>query len=605
MIGTTSEVVFWPIIAELGSIVWLKATAILSAAGLATLLLRRRSAATRSAVWNAALAVLLLLPILSVALPSWQLKDFEAFGTTAPPEVLVGDRSAVASPAPPSRQLQSGAATEGVPGEAPEAPPGAGTAAALLVLLWVGGSAFLLLRLGLHAARAYGMTVRASPAERHELDDVHLGRSGQDRPVRVLLSDDVSVPCSWGLWNPVVIIPAAAKTWPRERTRSVVLHELAHVVRRDHILHLVGEIVRALYWPNPLIWLAARRHDLERELACDDFVLRQDTSGADYASHLLQIARLQLEQRTAIGAVAMAEGPGLTERIQAVLNKRRDRIPVRPGGQALMAFLGWVLILPLATIDILGVHAGELEGSLEIPTVGELVGVLGNDADPLIRQRAAWWLGEHEARGGVPSLVGALEDGSPEVRVVAAWALGEIKDKRAIRALVRSLRDDHALVREMAALALGEIEDPSVVEPLAELFQADEEQRSAIVWSLGEIRGEDAERARREAFARWGRTPWENEEVWTGILEEHLASFEDLPSLLEQLRRGGPDARRRAALKLGQLVDDERWKSTAVIQEVVDTLLNALHDPAPSVRAAAVWALDEISPSKKGRGWLR
>ena len=214
MIGTAAEVVSWPIIAELGSIVLMKATVILSAAVLGTWLLRRQSAATRSAVWSAALGLLLVLPVLSVVLPSWQIRHFEEAGTAGRPGVPVVDRSAAQPHSSSSREVENVAAAEGAPQEASIALQGVGAAAVFLVLLWACGSLLMLLRLGLHADRAYRISLGASPADRRELADVHREDSEHGRPVRILLSDDVPVPCSWGAWDPVVVLPSAAREWP-------------------------------------------------------------------------------------------------------------------------------------------------------------------------------------------------------------------------------------------------------------------------------------------------------------------------------------------------------------------------------------------------------
>ncbi|MGD2152502.1 MAG: HEAT repeat domain-containing protein, partial [Gemmatimonadales bacterium] len=212
------------------------------------------------------------------------------------------------------------------------------------------------------------------------------------------------------------------------------------------------------------------------------------------------------------------------------------------------------------------------------------------DDDPRVRRYAAWALGELENDRGVMPLIQSLDDRDADVRLVAAWGLGEIKDDMAVYPLIELLDDDEPLVREMAALALGEIEDPAAVRPLTEALRRDERLREPVIWALGEIDTRDANRARNAAFASWGRDSWGNDEVWTGRLgsSEARPLAADLDALTAALRHDDPRMRRSAAEWLG-IRGDER---------AVDPLLDTLRDSRPAVRAMAVWALDEINPSR-------
>ena len=88
----------------------------------------------------------------------------------------------------------------------------------------------------------------------------------------------------------MLLVPAEAEAWPDERRRLVLLHELAHVRRWDWLTQLVAHVACAMYWFNPLVWLAARQMRIERERACDDLVLASGAKASDYAQELLALA---------------------------------------------------------------------------------------------------------------------------------------------------------------------------------------------------------------------------------------------------------------------------------------------------------------------------
>jgi bla regulator protein blaR1 len=88
---------------------------------------------------------------------------------------------------------------------------------------------------------------------------------------------------TWGIVYPVVLLPDDADSWPEERRRFVLVHEMAHVKRLDALTQLAGQLALALFWFDPLMWVANRRMQLEREHACDDYVLRHGTAPSKYA----------------------------------------------------------------------------------------------------------------------------------------------------------------------------------------------------------------------------------------------------------------------------------------------------------------------------------
>ncbi len=129
---------------------------------------------------------------------------------------------------------------------------------------------------------------------------------------------------TWGWLKPVVMLPKDSASWPTEKCETVLLHELAHVRRHDSFTQFVALAVCALYWFNPLVWLAARAMRLEAEKAADDRVILAGVRPTDYAAELLRIASefgagLPRQPMTHIG-VSIMKQPKIESRIRSIVD---------------------------------------------------------------------------------------------------------------------------------------------------------------------------------------------------------------------------------------------------------------------------------------------
>ena len=126
----------------------------------------------------------------------------------------------------------------------------------------------------------------------------------------------------WGLLRPRIYLPASL---PAEDRHYVLLHERAHLHRRDHWTKPLAYLALCLHWFNPLLWLAYRLFCRDVEAACDQAVIRplgrEDT--ARYAATLLHLGC-----RSGFpAAVPLAFGTEDTKgRIRAVLSYRRPAL---------------------------------------------------------------------------------------------------------------------------------------------------------------------------------------------------------------------------------------------------------------------------------------
>ena len=153
------------------------------------------------------------------------------------------------------------------------------------------------------------------------------------RPASLRVSDDVGVACMAGLGDPMIVIPRSlVDALERDELDRVVVHEYGHVQRRDDWFSLLQMIIETICGWHPAVWYLGRALRLEREVACDDWVLAQRGSARAYASCLTKVASLV----TAPWASSSPLTPGatrtpgeLTTRIGRLLDKGRNAA-VRP-----------------------------------------------------------------------------------------------------------------------------------------------------------------------------------------------------------------------------------------------------------------------------------
>jgi beta-lactamase regulating signal transducer with metallopeptidase domain len=223
--------------------------------------------------------------------------------------------------------------------------PALGAALGWLVLafVWSLGTAIVLARGiarhrgALHVARS----ATDAPAFARELVAELAMRLRVKQP-RLVVGDDATGPYVVGLLRPIIVVPPAIATRARNGLadatllRAALLHELAHVKRRDALGRLVQLAAVALFWWLPVTRIVSRRLELARERACDAWALESgDVSRPAYARLLLQMAQLR-----STGA-ALAAPHGLDARVTSVLGPvERPRL----SRVHKLALLAWVVL---------------------------------------------------------------------------------------------------------------------------------------------------------------------------------------------------------------------------------------------------------------------
>ena len=142
----------------------------------------------------------------------------------------------------------------------------------------------------------------------------------QGRKTRLVLSDDVAAAAVIGGGSPVIAVaPTLVEHLTADELDRVVIHEWAHVQRRDDIANVFQLIARLLVGWHPALWWFDRRLQAEREAACDETAVRMTGSSKGYAACLLKLASLRLAQRQTAPALGVLSSATLSARIQRIV----------------------------------------------------------------------------------------------------------------------------------------------------------------------------------------------------------------------------------------------------------------------------------------------
>ena len=161
-------------------------------------------------------------------------------------------------------------------------------------------------------------------------------------PVRLLA--DIPSPYVFGVVTPRIVLPAEIRA---EEVEHALLHELAHVRRRDPLLAALVGAIRCIYWFHPFVHAAASRLADLREICCDRSVARRlGAATTEYRRTLLSFAARR--HRAALAALPMIGGSSLLARLWALETIERDRPMLRRSVTFAAACLALACALPLA-----------------------------------------------------------------------------------------------------------------------------------------------------------------------------------------------------------------------------------------------------------------
>jgi hypothetical protein len=196
------------------------------------------------------------------------------------------------------------------------------------------------------------------------------------RAPQIVLVRGISTPLLWAWGRPMLLWPAElSEQLSPEARRGVILHELAHLKRRDHWVGRLELVAGCLWWPNPLFWYV--RHHLREnaELACDAWVVQTLPNGRrDYADALLTVCQNYSHPAVPLPALGMGKSTRRTleRRLTIIL---RDRVPFR------VSWWGMIAVLLLGFLTLPGWSQSKKE-SPQLPEVESKDDAINVEADP-------------------------------------------------------------------------------------------------------------------------------------------------------------------------------------------------------------------------------
>lgn len=313
-------------------------------------LIPKASAATRHLLWTVTICGCVGLPLFSVLLPAWRF-PFIASSFIQP----LPERNATNSPIIAAKfDPQWDVATIEVPLPVKNKAPEGYNWGLWLTVVWALGAWVVIAQSFIGFIVVALMKSKAQPLQdeawRVLLREATIALRLRNH-VRLYLSEQISVPITTGIYRASVLLPPEALRWPESQFKTVLLHELAHIKRRDCLTQMMANLACALYWWNPLVWIAARKMRTLREQACDDEVLSAGTRASDYASILINVAQAtQNAKYTNPVTVGMACSQ-LSDRVTAILNPNVNRRKLSRSFTMTSIFLIAALILPLAALQ--------------------------------------------------------------------------------------------------------------------------------------------------------------------------------------------------------------------------------------------------------------
>ena len=215
----------------------------------------------------------------------------------------------------------------------------------LLLFVWIFGCAGMLIAWLPKLWREPEFSVSGDNALEECLERLQR-RIGLRQTLTLRFSDSIAEPMLFGFHKPIVVLPTGlAGKLSSAELESVILHELAHAKRRDNWTAAFAHVATCIFWFYPLLWWIERRLHRERELACDEMVVRYGAGPGDYMAGILKICRLQLTENVA--GVSGVCRSNLKTRMEAIMSLSAETMPTPIPKTLFGSLVATVFLVPI------------------------------------------------------------------------------------------------------------------------------------------------------------------------------------------------------------------------------------------------------------------
>jgi uncharacterized protein YjbI with pentapeptide repeats/beta-lactamase regulating signal transducer with metallopeptidase domain len=224
-------------------------------------------------------------------------------------------------------------------------------AATAALAVWILGCAWALTALAQGLGSLRRIKRAAAPLDESVLRRLRRWRQSTrlGRPVELGVSNDIDVPVAVGYRTPTILLPGrVVELEAIADIDQIAMHEYAHLNRYDDWTNLAQRVLEHLFWFNPVVAVVGRQIALEREIACDDWVIARTGRAHRYATCLWKLVEAsRLPARPIVAPGALLTPHQITVRIEQLLDSRRNAVPR-------LAPLGTIALGALATALVVG-----------------------------------------------------------------------------------------------------------------------------------------------------------------------------------------------------------------------------------------------------------